>query len=286
MSLVSAHAVFRSFSSYLGDGKAIVIWAAFGDAHTAASLCRLSRSIRCWVMPSLYHTIILSTSAEIKALHDGLSTGKKSPHSYPPSFTFVLNLWIGPTSTRQEHDLFYASKAWSLIEIHGILTMCVNLRALALINVYPMLWPRVFIPATVTSITLGPIHARVHVRATDLDTLPTVDSTLNAPCRDRLGWEISHIGISPFLRCYYRFYPTITRALPQTATGFSSLPPIEPNLLELACCASSLDEAAQFLNRFARAQCPDPRLLVLRGRDDGAHDEVAFLHAGWIRGRE
>ncbi|KAI0324438.1 hypothetical protein GY45DRAFT_1340788 [Cubamyces sp. BRFM 1775] len=199
----------------------------------------------------------------------------------------VLELWIGPVSKREERDLYYASKSWPLPEIRQILALCTRLRDLALINVYPMLWPRLTIPATLTSIVIGPLNACVHVHMVDAGAPAGISSTIKF---DSYGpsWKVELVGLSPFLCRQYRFYPAISRMVSDPLDAHHGLPLIQSTLLELTCHADSMHAANERLDHMWRGVCPDSRLLPLKDDDakpDYPGDEIAALRAKWKSAR-
>ncbi|KAJ8487315.1 hypothetical protein ONZ51_g4250 [Trametes cubensis] len=254
------------------------------DARTGATICCVSRIARRSVLPTLYASVVLSSSKKIKLFLSGLAANEAMGKTSVRSSTLVRRLWIGPVSKREERDLFYASKSWPVPEIRKILALCTRLRDLALINVYPMLWPRLTIPATLTSIAIGPLHARVHVHVADTSAPASISSTVKFDTYGHSSWKVELVGLSPFLCRQYRFYPAISRAVSSPVEEHHDLPPILSTLLELTCHADTVDAVNERLDHMWRGICPDPRLLPLRGDDANPGqpgDEIAVLHAKW-----
>lgn len=266
----------------------VLTQAISGDSNVAIVLCRVSRRVREWVLPTIYHTVILPTSVKIRAFVEGLlvSADNSRRMSIDPTSTFVRRVWIGPTSCRQEGDLFFASKAWPLEDLRLILEQCIRLQDLAMINVYPPLWPRFTVPSTVSTIVLGPIHSRVQLLP-DLPSssdLAKITYTVSLDANDQAKWTLRHIALSSILLGHYRFYPVISRALPHSS-GESIVPWSETAYFDLVCRAGSLDAAGRILDgQWESCVSKDRRPPLQDLRKRGSKDDIGILYKGWQMG--
>lgn len=248
----------------------------------------MCRTAQYWLLPILYHTVVLSSSAAIERFATSITGTRLSASSAPlielkPS-ALVRKLWIGPTSSIEQADLSYNSPAWPIPRICTILALCQSLHALAIMNVHQKSWPRLSldIPRGVRALWIGPVHGKADWRylpcAASAREFLTMDTYMTED-------ELRQIVRAPSIRRVRRFFskPVGLGALQQLgcvedAQGLEKL--------EIVCCSSSKEEAAAALEEALQTYRyePTPRVALIPRSHmyKGRCDPLALLHDDWL----
>ncbi|TBU45975.1 hypothetical protein BD309DRAFT_670837 [Dichomitus squalens] len=201
----------------------------------------------------------------------------------PTPASLVRNLWLGPTSSIDQNDLDYGSNAWPITLIHQILTRCTALRALAVVCIGQARWYRLtgVIPASVTSLWLGPVHGELDYKhlpcAPNLRYLTSLDTFM-------LDTEVRDLVLSPSIAVLRRVYSSADRV----TLAFDQLECVQRatvlERLDIVCCGKTEEEAKGVLEETAnRYEFDRDRvaLVPVSSYCDGRRDVIAVLFGDW-----
>ncbi|EIW56429.1 uncharacterized protein TRAVEDRAFT_38405 [Trametes versicolor FP-101664 SS1] len=246
-----------------------------------AKLCLVCRTVQYWLLPILYHTVVLSSSAVIERFAASITGTRPSASSAPlielkPS-ALVRKLWIGPTSSIDQAYLSYNSPAWPVPRICAILALCQSLHALAIMNVHQKSWPRLAldIPRGVRALWIGLVHGKADWRylpcAASAREFLTMDTYMTED-------ELRQIVRSQSIRRVRRFFSKPQLGCVEDARGLEKL--------EVVCCSSSKEEAAtaleEALQTYRYEPTPHVALIPRSHMYKGRCDPLALLHDDWL----
>ncbi|RPD63547.1 hypothetical protein L227DRAFT_572697 [Lentinus tigrinus ALCF2SS1-6] len=155
--------------------------AVASDVPTALAICRVCHTARAWTLPILYETIVLGSSSKIERFAKSQTRMSSDIVVDQLPALLVRKLWFGPSNRAEQHRLYSPSR-WPLSFMRQILTRCTSLCSLAVINggEVPLTGLADVIPASVSYLTLGPLHEPVDCAslpcARNLHTLNSIDS--------------------------------------------------------------------------------------------------------------
>ena len=244
-------------------------------------MCRTARS---WVLPLLVHSVTLTSSEAIARFAYSLMDGPDDVPIEPAPGSLVRKLWLGPTSSVDQNDLEYGSNAWPITLIHQILARCTSLRSLAVICIGQARWYRLtgVIPASVSSLWLGPVHGEVDYRhlpcASNLKCLTSLDTFM-------LDTEVRDLVQSPSIVVLRRVYSSADRV----TLAFDQLECVQQatvlERLDIVCCGESKEEAKTVLEQTAsRYEFDRGRVALVpkRAYCNGRRDVIAVLYEDWV----
>ncbi|KAI9058729.1 hypothetical protein FKP32DRAFT_1218445 [Trametes sanguinea] len=258
--------------------------AALDDQSDGAKLCGICRTVRSWLLPLIYDTVLLTSSKSIQRFAYALMEDPiEHVIVHPAPASIVRNLWIGPTSSVKQNDLTYHPSSWPVTLIHQILARCKSLRSFALINLYQNDWFRLasVLPPGLESLTLGPVHGKVDWRylpcARSLRTFTSMDTYM-------LDLELQQIVVSPNIRTVRRFYSRSGHV----ALAFDQLQCVEKatglQTMEIVCCAETVEKAKTILEDTAKWYKLDPERIVLVPKShtrNSCFDPISVLFEDW-----
>lgn len=183
-----------------GAEPPVVFTLASEDLDTNLSLLHVCHAAYDWVLPLLYHTITLSSHAQIVAFFVAHNTLEDADTN---KLRLVRNLWFGPQRNTSDSSLFYGSSSWPLTIIHRVLWFCTGLQSLYLVNLDQNEWFRLenVIPSSVTRIAMGPVHGPFILR--NLQHCPRIESFTSALSFMRDD-EVREIVTYPHMREFRR----------------------------------------------------------------------------------
>ncbi|KAH9886722.1 hypothetical protein C8Q73DRAFT_715076 [Cubamyces lactineus] len=264
--------------------RTVLELAAASDKAAGAKLCCLCSTVRLWLLPVLYDTVVLSSAKTIERFAYGQMENPDSTAVYPPPTSIVRKLWIGPTSSTVQNDLAYSSSAWPITLVHQILVRCASLHALAIVNLYQGDWFRLahVLPAGLRALTLGPVHGKV-----DWRYLPCSASLREFTSMDTymMDLELQQIVAAPGIRTVRRVYSRVDHI----NLAFDQLDCVEKatslEKLEIVCCAESVERAASVLEKIARCYKLNPERIALVPKSHisgSTFDPIAVLFNDWL----
>ncbi|KAI0331376.1 hypothetical protein GY45DRAFT_1322423 [Cubamyces sp. BRFM 1775] len=264
--------------------RTVLEWAAGSDKASGAKLCRLCSTVRLWLLPVLYDTVILSSAKTIERFAYGQVENPDSTVVYPPPASVVRRLWIGPTSSTVQNDLVYSPSAWPITLVHQILVRCASLHALAIVNLYQGDWFRLahVLPAGLHSLTLGPVHGKVVwwylPCSASLREFTSMDTEM-------MDLELLKIVAAPSIRTVRRVYSRVDHV----NLAFDQLDCVDKasslEKFEIICCAKSVERAASVLEKIAKGYKPIPERVVLVPKSylcGSTFDPIAVLFNDWL----
>ena len=268
----------------------VLEYAVADDSSSGATLCRVCRMFRTWVLPELYGRVVLATSDRVVRFAHSLMESQYDVPLEPTPASAVLALWIGPCSFDSHHNLTYGSSTWPITLIQQTLARLPALKTLAIINLSQFLLRHItsVIPRTVSTLYLGPVHGTIDIRhlpcATSLHlrTLTSLDTWMD-------DTEICALVRAPGVRVVRRLFSSgahVKLAFEQLACVDARAPALER--MEIVCYGTTRADAARVLDGMAERYEFDRERVVLVPRAaqvlerNGAVDSALALFRDWL----